>query len=61
MPGHFPVLVQQVGDEAGVPVSNGLASADHPTAQLASQLDGDAPRADKRRFLLQAMLLRAMA
>ena len=50
-------LVHQVGVEAGVPVYDGLASAKHPTARLADLLEGDASPPDKRRFVLQAVLL----
>jgi len=54
-------LVQQVGSSAGVPVYDGIASPEHPTARLAGMLDGDAPPADKRRFVLQAVLLSTVA
>ena len=50
-------LVRQLGREAGVPVYRGLASPGHATAALVQQLDGDEPSADKRRFVLQAVLL----
>ncbi len=50
-------LVHQVSVGAGVPVYNGVASAQHPTAKLADLLEGDAPKHDKRRFVLQAVLL----
>ena len=50
-------LVHQMGNEAGVPIFDGIASASHPTADLVDQLDGDASVADKRRFILQAVLL----
>ena len=36
--GMAPALVQQVGNDAGVPVYDGIASQDHPTAQLAESL-----------------------
>ncbi|HET7866763.1 MAG TPA: ornithine carbamoyltransferase [Burkholderiaceae bacterium] len=55
--GVAPPLVQQVGSQAGVPVYDGLASPGHPTARLAELMAGDASPADKRRFVLQAMLL----
>lgn len=54
-------LVRQVGSDAGVPVYDGIASPAHPTAQLAAMLDGDVPAADKRRFVLQAVLLSSVA
>ena len=50
-------LVHQVGVEAGVPVYDGLASPKHPTARLAALLEGNALLRDKRRFVLQAVLL----
>lgn len=55
--GVGPALVRQVSSEAGVPVYDGLGSPGHPTARLAELLTGDAPPADKRRFVLQAVLL----
>ena len=55
--GMASALVQQVGDEAGVPVFDGIATHDHPTARLAEQLEGGASSADNRRFVLQAVLL----
>lgn len=54
-------LVHQVGVEAGVPVYDGLASAKHPTARLAALLEGNALLRDKRRFVLQAVLLNTIA
>ena len=54
-------LVHQVGVEAGVPVYDGLASPKHPSAKLADLLDGDALPPDKRRFILQAVLLNTIA
>ena len=54
-------LVAQVGSEAGVPVYDGIASARHPTARLAEQLDRDAPTEENRRFVLQAVLLSTIA
>ena len=50
-------LVRQVGDDAGVPIYDGIATPDHPTAKLAEQLEGGATNADNRRFVLQALLL----
>ena len=50
-------LVRQMGIDAGVPVYDGLASARHSTARLAERLEGDDTSADKRRIVLQAMLL----
>jgi len=59
--GMAPALVQQVGADAGVPVYDGIASQDHPTAKLAELLGGDTSPADNRRFVLQAVLLSAIA
>ena len=59
--GMPPALVRQVRSEAGVPVYDGIGSQDHPTARLAEQLDGDGTPADKRRFVLQAVLLGTLA
>ena len=59
--GMAPALVQQVSDDAGVPVYDGIASRDHPTAHLAELLGGDASPADNRRFVLQAVLLNTIA
>ena len=50
-------LVQQVGVDAGVPVYDGVACPTHPTARLVDLLDGDACTLDKRRLVLQAVLL----
>ena len=54
-------LVQRMGDDAGVPVYDGIAARSHPTARLAEQLDAGSPAADNRRFLLQALLLSTLA
>ena len=59
--GLAPALVRQVGDDAGVPVYDGVASASHPSARLAELLGGDTAPADKRRFVLQAVLLSMIA
>lgn len=50
-------LVEQIAAEAGVPVFDGLAQPQHPTAALAGSIAGDCPEPDKRRFLLQALLV----
>lgn len=55
--GMAPDLVHQMGVHAGVPIYDGVASSKHPTAKLADLLDGDALNPDKRRFVLQAVLL----
>jgi ornithine carbamoyltransferase len=56
--GMDPALVARLGADTGVPVYDGIAGADHPTAALAAMLDGTggAPT-DNRRFVLQAVLL----
>jgi ornithine carbamoyltransferase len=54
-------IVQRVGDDAGVPVFDGIACHNHPTAKLIGQLGGDTAPADARRFVLQAVLLGALA
>ncbi|HEY0857189.1 MAG TPA: ornithine carbamoyltransferase [Albitalea sp.] len=59
--GMPPALVQQVGDDAGVPVYDGISGSDHPTARLADQLDGSSPPEDRRRFVLQALLIGTIA
>lgn len=59
--GMPPALVRRMGDDAGVPVYDGIASRNHPTARLAEQLDSGSPVADNRRFLLQALLLSTLA
>jgi ornithine carbamoyltransferase len=58
--GMAPALVRQLGDSAGVPVYDDIASPRHPSAALASQLGGDASDADNRRYILQAMLLTSL-
>ena len=59
--GMAPALVHQVGIDAGVPVYDGIASQNHPTAKLVDLLGGDASTLDKRRFVLQAALLSTIA
>ncbi len=53
-------LVQQINTDAGVPVLDGAASADHPTAPLAARLGDSISPDDARRFVLQALLLRVL-
>lgn len=55
--GMAGAVVQGMAAEAGVAVYDGIAMPGHPTARLADQLDRDAAPEDKRRFLLQALLL----
>ena len=58
--GMAPALVNQVGVDAGVPVYDGIALQDHPTAMLTDLLDDATSPADKRRFVLQAVLVRTI-
>ena len=50
-------LVHRLGADAGIPVYDAIASQRHPTAKLDSLLGGDSPALDKRRYVLQAVLL----
>ena len=59
--GMAPDLVHQMGIDAGVPVYDGIASPRHPTAKLDGLLGGDSSPLDKRRFVLQAVLLSTVA
>ena len=54
-------LVHRLGADAGVPVYDAIASQGHPTAKLDGLLGGDSPALDKRRFVLQAVLLITVA
>jgi len=55
---HAPAdLLRRIRAAAGIPVYDGLAAANHPTARLANLLGGEVPIADRRRFVLQAVLL----
>ena len=58
--GVLPALALAMAG-AGVPVYDGLASAQHATARLAALLAGEASAADKRRVILQALLLSSVA
>ncbi len=53
-------LVRRMSVDAGVPFYDGLACCKHPTARLAELLDGDASISDKRRFVLQAVLMNTL-
>lgn len=53
-------LVRQLQHSAEVPVFDGIACAEHPTAALAGQLEGDCPE-KKRRLVVQALLLDSLA
>ena len=59
--GMSPDLVHLMGIDAGVPIYDGIASQQHPTAKLADLLGADDSRLDKRRFVLQAVLLSTVA
>ena len=50
-------LVHRLGTDAGVPVYDAIASRRHPTAKLDGLLGGNSPALDKRRFVLQAVML----
>ena len=59
--GMAPDLVHRLGIDAGVPVYDGIACQHHPTAKLCALLDGDSSALEKRRFVLQAVLLSTVA
>ena len=50
-------VLQQVRSAAGIPIYDGLTAAIHPTARLAGLLGVETPIADRRRFVVQAVLL----
>ena len=54
-------LVRQITQAVDMPVFEGLASQDHPTAVLAEQLDPASSVAERRMFVVQAVLLGALA
>jgi len=58
--GVRPALFERLSRAAGVPVYAGLATPAHPTAALAAKVGGDATPEDKRRFVLQAALLKSL-
>jgi len=58
--GMSAALVQQLGEHAGIPVYDGIASPKHPSAALVERLEADAMPLDKRRYVLQAVLLAAL-
>jgi ornithine carbamoyltransferase len=47
----------QVQAAAGIPVYDGLGAPDHPTARLAGLLAAEDSASDRRRYVLQAVLL----
>jgi ornithine carbamoyltransferase len=53
--------VQGLRVHADVPVYDGLASPRHPTAQLAELLDDVTSSIDRRRFVVQAVLLSSLS
>jgi ornithine carbamoyltransferase len=55
--GQAPDLVRQLTEDTGIPVYDGIASPHHPTAELAQLIDGDDSDEDKRRYIVQALLL----
>ena len=58
--GMEPALVRRLGLAATIPIYPGLACADHPSSALARELPGDAALADKRAWVLQALLLKSI-
>lgn len=52
-----PAIVEALRDDAGIPVYGGLATATHPSAALAERLDAAATPDDRRRALVQALLM----
>jgi len=56
-PGAPAGLLQQIRSVAGIPVYDGLAAAAHPTARLADLLGSEASPDDRRRVVVQAVLL----
>lgn len=59
--GMASALVSAIAQNAGVPVYDGLACDGHPIAALAPLLAIDAPPAQLRTLLLQAVLLGSIA
>ena len=59
--GMATALVRQLRRDAGVPVYDGIASREHPSAELAESLGAGGSPADRRRFVLQAALLQTIA
>ncbi len=57
--GLAPDLVHRLGEAAGIPVFDALASATHASSSLVEQLGGLVAD-DDRRFVLQAMLVQAL-
>lgn len=59
--GVAAAIVLRLGDEAGIPFFDGLTSPGHPTAHLAESLGVAAAADANRRFVVQAVLLGAIA
>ena len=59
--GMAPALVRRLSFEIGVPVLDSITSASHLVTQVASLLGPAGFDDDRRRFVLQALLLRATA
>ena len=58
---HLPEpLVRRIASRINVPVFNGLALAGHCTSSLAGELDVTTPLPDRRRRILQAVLILSM-
>jgi ornithine carbamoyltransferase len=55
--GFDPILVKQLGEDAGVPVYDAIASAQHPTARLAPLLGDESSLDENRHLVLQAVLI----
>ena len=54
-------VVLQLRRACAIPVYDGIASRDHPTAALAGSLGNGGTARDQRRFVLQAALLQTVA
>jgi ornithine carbamoyltransferase len=58
--GMAPALVRHLSAQARIPVYDDIASPSHPLAKVADLLGPAISAADKRRFVLQALLVRNM-
>ena len=59
--GLSAALMRQLAQAVDMLVFEAIASATHPTARLADQLDAASSASDRRRFVLQAVLLSSLA
>lgn len=59
--GMAPAVVRQLRVDAGVPVFDRIMAPNHPVAKAAEMLGPSSSLKDNRRFVLQALLLRAGA